>query len=123
MEDKTPKCSNKLHENVDAIIYCHKCDIYMCNKCKQLHSDLFQSHILYTLDKDKNLFFTRLCKDLNHNVEFEYFCKNHNILCCAKCISKIKTKKNGKHGNCEICIIDDIKNEKKEKLNENIKIL
>ena len=127
MEVKTKNCSNKLHENVEAIIYCQKCDIYMCNKCKQMHSDLFQSHQLYPLDKDKNAifteFFTVFCKDSNHNVELEYYCKTHNLLCCAKCISKIKTKNNGKHGNCEVCEIDDIKKEKKEKLNENIKIL
>ena len=123
MEDRTTKCSNKLHENIDSIIYCQKCDIYMCNKCKQLHLDLFQSHSLYALNKDKTFIFTRFCTDLNHNVDLEYFCKTHNVLCCAKCISKIKTKKNGKHGDCDICLINDIKDEKKEKLNENIKIL
>ena len=127
MEPKKINCSNKLHEKIDSIIYCQKCDIYMCNKCKQLHSDLFQSHQTFQIDnfKDKDMIsiFTCFCKDSNHNVEFEYFCKTHNILCCAKCISKIKTKENGKHGNCDICLINDIQKEKKEKLNENIKIL
>ena len=123
MEAKVIKCSNKLHENIDAIIYCKNCDIFMCNKCKQMHYDLVQSHQLYNLDKDKKTIFTGFCKDRNHNVELEYFCKTHNILCCAKCISKIKTKNNGKHGNCDICEINDIKEEKKELLNENIKLL
>ena len=123
MEDKSITCSKKLHEKIDAIIYCQECDIYMCNKCKQSHSDLFESHHLHNLDKNKNDIFTGLCKDALHHVEFEYFCKTHNILCCAKCISKFQNNGSGKHGNCDICLIDDIKNEKKEKLNENLKIL
>ena len=123
MEDKNKTCSKKLHEKIEAIIYCKECNIYMCNKCKQSHFDLFESHHLFNLDKNINDIFTGLCKDANHNVNFEYFCKTHNILCCAKCISKFKNNGNGKHGNCDICIINDIKKEKKEKLNENIKIL
>ena len=123
MEDKSITCSKKLHEKIDAIIYCQECDIYMCNKCKQSHSDLFESHHLHNLDKNKNDIFTGLCKDAQHHVEFEYFCKTHNILCCAKCISKFQNNGSGKHGNCDICLIDDIKNEKKEKLIENLKIL
>ena len=123
MESKSITCSKKLHEKIDAIIYCQECNIYMCNKCKQSHSDLFESHHLHNLNKNINDIFTGLCKDAQHHVDFEYFCKTHNILCCAKCISKFQKNGSGKHGNCDICLIDDIKNEKKEKLNENIKIL
>ena len=53
----------------------------------------------------------------------DYFCKTHNTLCCAACISRIKTKGNGKHKNCEICSIKKIKNIKKYTLNKNIKKL
>ena len=52
-----------------------------------------------------------------------YFCKKHNTLCCAKCITKIKGKENGQHYDCDICFIDDIEEQKRNKLNENIKIL
>ena len=123
MEDKKIICSKKLHEKIEAIIYCQECNIYMCNKCKQSHSDLFESHHLYNLDKNINDIFTGLCKDSNHHVEFEYFCKTHNILCCAKCISKFQSNGSGKHAKCDVCLINDIKNVKKEKSNENIKIL
>ena len=53
----------------------------------------------------------------------EFYCKNHNKLCCVACISKIETKGYGQHKDCDICIIEDIKEEKKNKLKENIKYL
>jgi hypothetical protein len=52
-----------------------------------------------------------------------FFCKSHNKLCCAKCICKFKNKGNGKHGDCDICLLEDIKDAQKEKLNDNIKNL
>ena len=45
------------------------------------------------------------------------------MLCCAACISKIKGKGNGQHADCDICFIENIKDEKKDKLKNNIKIL
>ena len=56
-------------------------------------------------------------------MKYEYFCKNHNQLCCAACLCKIKNNKNGLHHDCEVCNIEDIKDEKKNKLNENIQKL
>ena len=63
------------------------------------------------------------CKENGHSDKLIYFCKPHNQLCCAKCISKIKGKGNGQHSNCEICFIEDIKETKKNKLQANIKHL
>ena len=40
-----------------------------------------------------------------------------------ECISKIKGKGNGQHTDCNVCFIEEIKDEKKNKLNENIKTL
>ena len=45
------------------------------------------------------------------------------MICCAKCIAKIKNEKNGKHTDCNICNIEEIIDEKKGKFNENIKTL
>ena len=87
-------CSSKGHEKINAIIYCLECKIYMCNKCLNFHSTLFQSHHTYNLDKNMEEIFTGLCKENNHNIKLEYYCKNHNILCCCACIAKIK--KNGR---------------------------
>ena len=56
-------------------------------------------------------------------MKLEYFCRNHNQLCCAGCIAKIKKEKNGMHKDCDVCIIEEIKDEKKNKIKENIKYL
>ena len=121
MEDKK-KCSSKNHKK-DAICYCHECDLYMCNQCLKSHSDLFEGHHKYELSKDKQNFFSCFCQKKNHKNELEYFCKDHNQLCCAACITKLKGNGKGQHTDCNICFIADIKDEKKAKLKENIKIL
>ena len=111
------------HKEIDAIFFCQECRIYICNKCEKLHSELFKNHHQFKLDKDFSDIFTGLCKEISHNDELKYFCKVHNKLCCAKCITKIKTKEIGQHKDCDVCIIEDIENEKKDKLKQNIKTL
>ncbi len=81
-ENTKKKCSFKEHSEVDAEIYCQDCKIYMCNKCQSHHSQLFNSHHSYSLDK-KDVIFTGMCKEKNHSMTLDYFCKNHNQLCCA----------------------------------------
>ena len=123
MENKNEKCSNKEHKEINAISYCQKCNVYMCNKCEIFHSKLCENHHTYKLDEKKKDLFTGLCKEENHNAELEFFCKTHNLLCCVACVSKVKKKGKGQHTDCDVCCIEDIKNEKKSKLKENIKIL
>ena len=118
------KCSSKEHRESNANIYCIECKVYMCNKCEIFHSNLCQNHQTLKIDKDNSDIFTGFCKEEKHNqMELEFFCKNHNQLCCAACIAKIKTKKIGNHKDCDIYILDDIKDEKKNKLHNNIKLL
>ena len=118
------KCSSKKHEQIDAIIFCLECRIYMCNKCENFHSELFLNHHQVKLNNDNSKeIFTGFCDEKNHLDKLEFFCKNHNKLCCASCIIKIKKKGKGQHSNCNVCIIEDIKREKRNKLNENINIL
>ena len=97
----------------------------MCNKCEKHHSELFLRHHQIKLDKNKDIneIFTGLCKEKNHSYELKYFCKTHNKLCCSECITKFKGEGHGQHTDCNICSIEDIKNEKKDKLKENIKSL
>ena len=121
--DNIKKCSSKEHKEINAICYCIECRIYMCNKCETFHSKLLDHHHCCNLDKNIEEIFTGFCKEQNHLERLEYFCKNHNILCCASCITKLKGKQKGEHKDCEICFIEDIKNEKKNKLKENIKTL
>ena len=121
--DNQKKCSAKKHSDINAISYCMECNIYMCNKCINLHSELHENHHNYNLDKNIQEIFTRICKEEKHKQELEFYCKTHSKLCCAACISKIKGKGNGQHTDCNVCFIEEIKDEKKNKLNENIKTL
>ena len=117
------KCSSKKHSNIVAISYCKVCKIYLCNKCQNLHSELFENHHSFNIDKNINEIFTGFCEKENHNIKFQYYCKNHNILCCAACICKIKDQGNGEHKDCTVLTIKEIKDEKKNILKENINFL
>ena len=125
MKNEKKKCnsnSSKEHGEVDAIIYCLECKLYMCNKCETLHSKLFLNHNIYNLDKEAEEIFTGYCKKENHT-KLDFFCKTHNELCCSSCIAKIKKEGCGQHFDCEVCIIEDIKDDKIFKLKDNIKFL
>ena len=123
MENQKLKCSLKKHNENEAVLYCQECKIYLCKNCEKLHSELFEDHNLYSLDKDIKEIFTGFCKEVNHFQKLEYYCQNHNQLCCAACISKIKGNGNGQHTDCNVCFIEEIKKEMKNKLKENIKSL
>ena len=124
MEVQKKFCSFQGHEKVPANIYCISCKIYMCQKCESFHSKLLSEHKIYDIDKiNSEDISQQFCKQERHNLELQYFCRNHNILCCAKCITKIRNKENGIHKDCNVCTIEEIKNEKLNKLNENIKNL
>ena len=120
---KNKKCSLTEHAEHDAVSFCQRCQIYMCDKCQKVHAGLLKNHLVYNLYQNNNDIFTGICKEKNHINKLEYFCRNHNQLCCAACITKIKCKGNGKHKNCTIYYINKIKNNKKDKLNSNIKYL
>ena len=103
-------CSSEKHEEKEAKIYCIECKINMCNICEIHHSELFSKHHIYNINsKDKNIF-TGFCQEKNHNMKLDYYCKKHNILCCAACICKIKANGNGNHNKCNVHFIKDIKN-------------
>ena len=97
----------------------------MCKKCEAHHSELFQHHNQFSLSSKVNIdeIFTGICTEKNHPHELKYFCKTHNKLCCAECITKIKGDENGQHTDCNVCLLKDIKSEKLNKLKENIKKL
>ena len=52
MESQKKKCSLKEHSEINANIYCKKCEKYMCNKCEVYHSKLFEDHKNQILDKN-----------------------------------------------------------------------
>jgi len=117
------KCSSKKHGEINAIIFCLECNIYMCNKCSNHHSEILDNHHKYNLNENIQEIFTGICKEPNHNDKLIYYCKNHNQLCCPACLCKIKDKDNGQHTDCNVCLIDEIREEKRQKLNDNIKYL
>ena len=121
MENK--KCSFKEHKEIDAVYFCQECKVFMCKKCEIFHSKLLEGHYTCNMNTDINEIFTGQCKEENHNIKLSYFCKNHNQLCCGACLSKIKDEINGQHKDCEVCNLEEIKTEKKNLLNENIKLL
>ena len=123
MENKKIKCSSKDDKDIDAISHCGECKIYMCNKCEKFHSKLFPNHKIYNLDKQLDEIFTGFCKEPNHRDVLEFFCKSHNTLCCTACLCKIAKKGIGLHKDCDVCLIEDIKEEKKSKIKSNIKYL
>lgn len=117
------KCSLLEHKDIESKVSCLECNIYMCNKCETYHSKLFPNHKVINSDKDKNDIFTGFCKEKGHPIKLEFFCKTHNQLCCAICIAKIKKEEIGKHKDCDIYTIEEIKEEKNKLLEENVKYL
>ena len=117
------KCSHKKHSEINAISYCSECNLYLCNKCTNNHIEYLETHHLINLDKNNQEIFTGLCQEFNHKKELIFYCKDHNKLCCAACLCKIKEDGNGVHHDCNVCSIKEIKEEKKNKLNENLKYL
>jgi len=123
MDKNISKCSSIEHKEIDAVKFCQECNKYFCNKCDKFHSTIFTNHHPFSLDKDPNEIFTGLCKIDNHTAKLEFYCKDHNELCCAFCIAKIKKEGLGQHTDCKVCIIEDIFEEKKKNLENNIKNL
>ena len=83
MEVQAKNCANLDHSEIKANIYCSKCEIYMCNKCENIHSKLFNNHQSYIIEKNIEQIITGLCKEENHHMELQFYCKTHGQSCCA----------------------------------------
>ena len=116
------KCPVEEHKGMNAIKFCPECKIFLCNKCENFHAPLFKNHHPYTINKDEEIF-TGICKEKNHSNKLEYYCKNHNQLCCLACIAKLNENGIGQHRDCEIFSLEKIEDQKKNELKENIKSL
>ena len=121
MEDNAHiKCSSKIHQDINTNSYCQECRLYMCEKCQKMHQELY-NHNQLIINENQNEIFTGICTEKNHVNYLDSFCKTHNKLCCLACVSNINKAEYGQHKDCDICIIEDIKEEKKAKFKENIK--
>ena len=103
--EENKKCSS--HKESQAILFCQQCKIYMCNKCEKFHTEILKNHHLIKLDKESIDLFTGKCKEMNHKLDLEFFCKTHNKLCCAACLSKIKGNQNGQHFDCNVLLTEE----------------
>ena len=112
MDNQKKKCNSKNHSEIDAIIFCNECKKYFCNKCQNHHNEMLEEHRIINLNKSSEIFIDK-CKENNHITKLEFYCKNHNTLCCAYCITKIKEKGYGQHSDCDICLIKNIKDKKR----------
>ena len=117
------KCYYNEHSEQTATNFCFKCNKFLCETCSTSHCDLNPKHNLFSVDKDLNLNFTGYCTEGNHPNKLDYYCSTHNNLCCAACLCKIKDRGDGQHTECKVCHMDEIKEEKKRKLIDNIKLL
>ena len=81
------------------------------------------NHHLFNIKEDLNEIFSGYCNEKNHFQKLEFFCKTQNKLCCAACLCKIEYDGNGHHKDCDVCLIKEINDEKKNKLEENINYL
>jgi len=116
-------CSSDHEKKIPSKYYCSNCKIYMCEVCEKYHSKKFCNHNIYNSDENISEIFDGFCKENNHLEILEFFCKTHNKLCCSSCITKIKKKGKGQHTDCDICLIEDIKDTKKDLLNKNYTVL
>lgn len=123
MNFQNKKCSFAKHSEKYGKITCVNCNMNLCKECEIFHSNFCKEHLTYNIEKEQKDIFNIFCQEPEHKIKFEYFCRSHNILCCARCITKIKNEKNGKHTDCDICNIEDIVESKKNKFNENIETL
>ena len=57
------------------------------------------------------------------NVKYICVINAKKYICCVACIAKIKGKGKGQHSDCDIYIIEDVKEEKKKILDENLRKL
>ena len=110
MENQKKKCSLKENSEINVNIYCKKCEKFMCNECEIKHSNQFNDHNDYIINEGLDEIFNVYCQEEKHQCfKLEYFCKNHNKLCCAACLAKIKGKGVVQHVDCNVCYIEDIK--------------
>ena len=107
MEIQNEKCSLNKHAEINAISFCPECNKFFCDECLNFHTEMFEEH--KTIDPNqKSEIFIDKCKIENHNAKLEFYCKDHNTLCCALCTSKIKEYGYGQHSDYNIIHIKEI---------------
>ena len=77
-KDKKTKCE----------YYCTDCEAYYCEECFELHPRVpYLAKHTVLKHGDIDVWSTAQYKCTTHGKNFEFFCKEHNALCCHVCIS------------------------------------
>ena len=82
------KCKN--HE-LDCIKYCKECNKFLCEKCIESHTDLFNDHTVtnVTDSNNKPISITGLNEKCpKHNKDFSSYCKNCKVSFCTICLNE-----------------------------------
>lgn len=116
-------CSLDDHKDKEAIIECENCDIKLCNECSKIHKKYLPKHNLILMNSLESFYLKYNCSYENHNKILNYYCENHNELCCALCLCIKEDSNFGIHNKCKILSINEIENIKKQNLTQNIKKL
>ncbi|XP_063436286.1 uncharacterized protein LOC134717723 [Mytilus trossulus] len=81
----------QLHITKVAEIWCYDCQDYLCSDCRRPHSvsKLSKRHTSVAIDEYRAFpAYIRSIKHvcMEHDEQFDSFCRTHNVTCCRKCI-------------------------------------
>lgn len=104
-EKKVITCSKAKHSNVEAVVFCSKCDKFYCEDCEEVHNDLLGDHIPFLQKVSSGNFFTEKCQE-HPKYPLDVFCQTHwakgeNAVCCIRC-------KENSHSGCTTKNIDEV---------------
>ena len=100
-----PVCSKAKHSDVDAVVFCSKCEKFYCEDCEEAHNDLLGDHVMYLQKVSSGEFFTEKCQE-HSKYPLDIFCQTHwekggNAVCCVRC-------KESNHSTCTTKNIDEV---------------
>ncbi|XP_052771944.1 uncharacterized protein LOC128211322 [Mya arenaria] len=75
--------------NAEASYCCTECRKLYCNNCITFHTQILKEHqVLTTQDKAKWVEFDDIfCCKIHTKQSLAYFCEEHDVVCCQKCVS------------------------------------
>ncbi|CAC5416453.1 unnamed protein product [Mytilus coruscus] len=109
MSSKLNVCKECEYRNINkpSVVWCSKCDEWLCMECKKHHaaSKVSRNHNIVSLSEYQKLISsilinTKVCP--KHNEKYQRFCKKHDTPYCRRCVVEA-------HNNCkELNAIDDV---------------
>lgn len=97
-------CKNQ-YKSRSAIFLCIDCEESLCAICSHYHKVMKQTrtHNCVSINKiPKNFSLPLTCKD-HRTLKYEFYCVDHEFLCCVKCITTLHSGKG-----CKVEVIDEV---------------